>query len=245
MESYGNTECWDRVEDYDGLGWATAQDADEAAGFLAELAGRGRALELGVGSGRVAVPLARRGVEVVGIDSSEPMADQLRRKPDAADIEVVIGDFAEVPVPGTFGVVYCVLNTFMLLLTQDEQVRCFENVAARLDPGGSFVLQLSLLSPAHYAQSTFAETMHAAADSAVLIAAEHDRAGQRVNRQQMVVTKTGVQFYPMSYRYVWPSELDLMARIAGLELAGRWAGWTGAPYQGNPGRYITVFRKSV
>lgn len=243
MESYGNTECWDLVDDYDGLSWATADDAEEAADHLARVAGGGRALELGVGSGRVAVPLARRGVEVVGIDSSETMAGQLRAKPEAADIDVVIGDFAEVDVDGEFGLVYCVLNTFMLLLTQDEQVRCFENTAARLAPGGSFVLQMSLLSPAHYGQSTFAETMRAEAGSAVLVAAEHDRASQRVNRQQMVVATSGVTFYPMSYRYVWPSELDLMARIAGLEPAGRWAGWTGAPYQGKPGRYLTAFRK--
>ncbi|MFD5536642.1 class I SAM-dependent DNA methyltransferase [Streptomyces sp. NPDC127079] len=243
MKAFDSPSAWDKMEAYDSTPWAAADDTEEACAFLAKIAEGGPALELGVGTGRVALPLTRSGVAVTGIESSPKMLEQLRAKPGGAELDVVLGDFADVPVEGEFSLVYCVFNTFLLLLTQDDQLRCFQKAADRLKPGGAFVLQTLVLSADHYGHEEWTETMHVGADEVVLLASVHDAAEQRVNRQQIVLTESGPRFFPMSFRYAWPSELDLMARMAGLTREERRTGWDEKPFY-YPG-YVTVYRKTA
>lgn len=242
MRNYNSTTTGDRQPNYDQLDWAIAHDENEAVEFLTRLAKGGTALELGVGTGRVAIPLARSGVEVIGIEASEVMASQLRQKPGGDTVQVVSGDFAVVAVPGQFSLVYCVFNTFFLLLTQTKQVNCFRNVADRLAPGGSFVLQTYVPDLRQLAERQHTETVQVSIDQAVIFATRYELASQRAHRQQMVIGESGTQMCPMVFRYAWPSELDLMARLANLRLVERWAGWQGEPYTGT-GQYVSVYRK--
>jgi hypothetical protein len=211
--------------------------------FLAALAGDGAALELGVGTGRIAIPLAARGVRVHGIDLSEAMVAKLREKPGAEVVAVTIGDFATTKVDGAFSLAYLVFNTIMNLTTQDEQVACFENVAAQLEPGGCFVIEvgvpaLRLLPPGERIHVfAFAGPREFGFD-------EFD-----VVNQGLVSHHYGEQvdgsFGPSSipFRYVWPAELDLMARIAGLTLRERWSGWNREPFTSDSTKHISVWRK--
>ncbi|MFE7834946.1 class I SAM-dependent methyltransferase [Streptomyces sp. NPDC057474] len=242
MKAFDSAPAWDRMEGYDSTPWAAADDTEEACAFLTKIADGGRALELGVGTGRVALPLARSGIAVAAVESSPKMLEQLRAKPGGDELEVVLGDFADVPVEGEFSLVYCVFNTFFLLLTQDEQLRCFKNVAAKLKPGGAFVLQTLVLSADHYGADEWTETMHLGSDEVVLLASVHDADEQRVNRQQIVLRESGPRFFPMSFRYAWPSELDLMAQLAGLKLEERRKGWNDDQPFHYPG-HVTVYRK--
>jgi SAM-dependent methyltransferase len=242
MKNYSSTTTGDRQPNYDELDWAIAYDEDEAVDFLLPLASGGAALELGVGTGRVAIPLAKRGVAVVGIEASEVMADQLKRKDGAGTIEIMIGDFSDIATQRDFALVYSVFNTFFLLLTQNKQVKCFSNVAERLAPGGSFVLQTYVPDLRQLANGQHTETIQVGVDHAVIFASRYNLVSQRVQRQQMVVTETGTTMYPMAFRHVWPSELDLMARIAGLKLAERWGGWRHEPFTGE-GTFVSVYRK--
>jgi SAM-dependent methyltransferase len=242
MDGYTVATWGDSLPDFDALSWAQGRDEQEAADFLHPLAGDGPAVELGVGTGRVAIPLARRGVEVIGIEASTVMAEQLRAKPGGAQVRVLVGDFADVAVEPAPALVYCVISTFFLLLTQDEQVRCFANVAARLRPGGAFVLQTFMPEAYQVEQPQMTETMHVDLGQAVLLMSRHDPVNQRMDRQQIVITADGNRLYPMAFRYAWPTELDLMARLAGLRPAGRWGGWRGEPYQAR-GEYVSLYRK--
>ncbi|MCB5910263.1 class I SAM-dependent methyltransferase [Streptomyces pinistramenti] len=242
MKAFDSPSAWDRMEAYDATPWAAADDEEAASAFLAKIADGGPALELGIGTGRVALTLARSGVAVTGIESSPKMLEQLRAKPGGAELDVVLGDFADVPVEGEFSLVYCVYHSFFLLLTQEEQLRCFQNVADRLKAGGAFVLQTFVLDADQYGREEWTDTMHLGDDEAVLLMSLHDATEQRVNRQQIVLTTSGPRFYPMSFRYAWPSELDLMARMAGLTREGRWKGWDGEPFP-HPG-HVTVYRKN-
>lgn len=242
MKPYRPSTHGDREADYDRLDWVIGYDEVEAAEFLIGLAKGGSAIELGAGTGRVAIPLACRGTRVVGIEASRVMAEQLERKPDSDKVEVVLGDFADVPVEGTFELAYCVQNTFFLLVTQAKQVRCFRSVVARLAPGGAFVLQTYVPDPRQVGERQHTETLQVGPEQAVLFASRHDLASQRVHRQQIVITEAGTKLYPMVFRYVWPSELDLMARLAGMSLVERWDGWCREPYTAT-GSYVSVYRK--
>jgi hypothetical protein len=167
----------------------------------------------------------------------------LTRKLSGDDVEVVVGNFADVPAPGPFDLVYCVFNTFFLLLDQAEQVRCFRNVADVLNPGGAFVLQASVPAAHMLTDRQSTRTLQVDLDSAVLVASRHDPAAQRVDRQQIVITRDGnQQLYPLAYRYVWPSEMDLMGRLAGLALTQRWGGWTRERFTGTGG-HVSVYQK--
>lgn len=242
MHGYDSTTFGDRMVDYDTLDWALEIDQAPASAFLADLAPGGTALELGIGTGRVALPLAERGVRIVGIEASPSMADQLTNKLDGhKGIEVVVGDFVDTPAEGTFDVAFCVNHTFFLLRTQEEQVRCFANVAARLAPHGAFVLQTFVPDAADFGREQITNTMQVGLHHAVVSAAVHDRVTQRVDAQRMMVTENGIRLYPLAYRYVWPSELDLMARLAGLRLAERWDTWTRRPYTARS-IYVSVYR---
>jgi SAM-dependent methyltransferase len=242
MEGYRPETYGERIADvYDAM-MADLPDPADCVDRLAELAGPGPALELGIGTGRVALPLAARGVQVHGIDASEAMVERLRAKPGGEAIPVTLGDFAGVPVEGSFPLVYVVFNTFYSLLTQDEQVRCFAAVAGRLAPGGAFVLELFVPDPTLHPGGQSVRTRHLALDLARMDLCLHDPVAQRVDFQNVLLGSDGIRLLPGSVRYAWPSELDLMARLAGMRLRERWGGWRREPYTGSTtGLYVAVY----
>ena len=209
--------------------------------FLAGLAGDGSALELGIGTGRIALPLAQRGVRVHGIDLSEAMVARLRAKPGAEEIGVTIGDFATTTVDGTFSLAYLVSNTIMNLTTQEEQVACFRNVAAHLEPGGCFVIEvvvpgLRRLPPGETFQPFDVSPTHLGFD-------EYDVARQGLVSHHYWIDGGEVEVFSPPFRYVWPSELDLMAQLAGMTLRERWSGWTREPFTSESTKHVSVWEK--
>jgi SAM-dependent methyltransferase len=208
-------------------------DEAEAVAFLEKLAGGGLALELAIGTGRIALPLAGRGIRVDGVDISPEMVAQLRNKPGGEQISVTIGDFADVPVPGRYRLIYVVFNTLFNLLTQEDQVRCFENVAAHLTVDGSFVIEAG--SPAflyRLRNDQYVDAESIEVDAVRLDMLRHDPAKQMIDESHVSISRTGVRLNPIVQRYAWPAELDLMARIAGLRLKERWDGWNREPFTG-------------
>jgi SAM-dependent methyltransferase len=242
MEGYRPGTYGDRIADsYDRL-TATMPDPVDCVDRLAELAGAGPALELGIGTGRIALPLAARGVEVHGIDTSAAMVERLRAKPGGGAIAVTMGDFADLPVEGRFPLVFVVFNTLFSLLTQDEQVRCFEAVAAHLAPGGAFVVEAFVPDPTLHPGGQSMRTRYLGLDLVRFDMALHDPVAQRVDFQNVLLGTDGVRLLPGSLRYAWPSELDLMARLAGLRLRERWGGWRREPFTGSTsGLYVAVY----
>jgi SAM-dependent methyltransferase len=211
---------------------------DPVVDVLVDLADHGRALELGIGTGRIALPLAARGVPVHGIDLSEAMVARMQAKPGAERIDVTIGDFATTKVDGTFRVAYLVYNTIQNLTTQDAQVACFENVAAHLEPGGCFVIEVGLpdLKGEQLRLFSFGER-HIGID-------EYDLATQGLISHHYTGTGEGTFRYSSGpFRYVWPSELDLMARIAGLTPRERWSGWRREPFSSESTKLVGVWEK--
>jgi SAM-dependent methyltransferase len=216
---------------------------DPAVSFLADLAADGAALELGIGTGRIALPLSERGVHVHGIELSPAMVEQLRAKPGADDIGVTIGDFATTKVDGTFTLAYLVFNTITNLTTQDEQVECFRNVAAHLEPGGRFVIEvfipvLQRLPPG--------ETVRAFTVSPTRLGFDqYDVATQTLFSHHYWVVDGRLEVFSAPYRYVWPSELDLMARLAGMTLRERWSGWEREPFTSDSTTHVSVWEKNA
>lgn len=208
---------------------------------LRELAQGGRALELGIGTGRVALPLQQSGIEVHGIDASEAMVALLRAKPGGETITVSLGDFAGVAVEGQFSLVYVLVNTFFALLTQDEQVRCFENVARHLSADGAFVIEAFVPDLMRFDGRQAVRAIRVGNDEVRLEVSQLDPASQRVTSQQVVLTEEGVRLYPVKLRFAWPSELDLMARLAGLQLRQRWGSWNRTPFSEESGKHISVY----
>ncbi|MFI6284514.1 class I SAM-dependent DNA methyltransferase [Streptomyces sp. NPDC051018] len=216
---------------------------DPAVDFLAGLADGGRALELGIGTGRIALPLARRGVEVHGIDLSRAMVARLRAKPGGDAIGVTIGDFATTRVDGMFSVAYLVFNTIMNLTTQAEQVACFRNVADHLEPGGCFVVEVHLpelrklpagqsVVPYHVSPTRWAFDVY-------------DVATQAMSSNYIDLVDGRGEYTSIPFRYVWPSELDLMAQLAGLRLRERWDGWTRDAFTSESSRHVSVWERPV
>jgi len=226
---------------YDGL---YADAPENVVDRLAELAGGGPALELGIGTGRVAVPLAARGVEVHGIDASVAMLEELRKKPGAAGIEATLGDFGEVETARRYRLVYVVFNTFFALTTQDEQLSCFTSVAERLEPGGVFLLELFYPDLSRFDRGQTVRATSVALDAVQLEVTTHDAVRQTITNQHVVLSGTGTRLYPVVLRYAWPSELDLMARAAGLRLRGRWGDWDGAPFTSTDRRHISIYERA-
>jgi hypothetical protein len=214
---------------------------DPVVDFLARLAGRGAALELGIGTGRIALPLAGRGVRVHGIDLSEAMVARLRAKPGGDRIGVTIGDFATTTVDGRFSVVYLVFNTIMNLTSQDQQVACFQNVAAQLEPGGCFVIEVMVPALQRLPPGETVRAFHVSATS--LGFDEYDVGSQGLISHHYEVVDGGLEVFSVPFRYVWPSELDLMARLAGMTLRERWGGWQGEPFTGDSARHVSVWQK--
>lgn len=223
--------------------WFTTYDP-HAIDVLAELANQGRALELGIGTGRFALPLAAKGVEVHGVDAAESMIARLREKPGGDRLQITTGNFAEVPVQEKFALVYIVFNTFFALSSQDEQVRCFRNVAAHLEPGGCFVIEAFVPDLTRFTGGQVNWATKVTADEVQLDVGQHDPATQRVVSQKVVITDGNVRLYPVQIRYCWPSELDLMAQLAGLHLRERWANWKREPFTSQSGQHISIYERS-
>ncbi len=216
---------------------------DPAVDFLEGLAGDGAALGLGIGTGRVALPLSARGVPVHGIDISEPMLEQLRRKPGSERIGVTVGDFARTRVKGTFRLAYLVFNTITNLTTQDEQVACFQNAAVHLEPGGCFVIEvlvpdLRRVPPGERVRAFDVGGTHLGFDEYT------DFTGQILYSHHYWKDDGGLRTFSAPYRYVWPAELDLMARLAGMALRERWAGWTREPFTDESTSHVSVWEKA-
>ncbi|HZD71427.1 MAG TPA: class I SAM-dependent methyltransferase [Actinomycetes bacterium] len=243
MDSYDSATYGDRIADVYDAGELPA-DTEEAVEFLAGLAGAGPVLELGIGTGRIALPLLERGLEVHGIDASERMVERLRGKPGGDRVTVTIGDFAEVAVDGRFSLVFVVFSTFFGLLDQESQVRCFQGVAARLAPGGAFVIEAFVPDPTRFSRGQHLDTREVTADTLRLDASIHDPVAQVVRAQHVFLDERGIRLYPVRIRYAWPSELDLMARLAGLTLAERWSGWQREPFTAAAGRHVSIYRRA-
>ena len=209
--------------------------------LLAGLAGRGRALEFGIGTGRIALPLAERGLTVAGIDSSEAMVARMRDKPGGGDLEVAVGDFASTRVGGEFALVYLIFNTISNLVTQDAQVACFENAAAHLGRGGRFVIETTV--PALQSLPVGQTIIPFRADPEGISFDVYDVVTQRFSSQHFVFADGRVEAYPVEFRYAWPAELDLMARLAGLRLQDRWAGWRREPFTSLSRAHVSVYEK--
>jgi Methyltransferase domain len=227
--------------DEDSAGMFAPAVVDPAVDFLAGLAGDGAALELGVGTGRIALPLQTRGVPVHGIELSEPMAARLRAKPGGDQIGVTIGDFATVRVGRTFRLAYLVFNTIMNLTTQDEQVDCFRTVAAHLEPGGCFVIEVQVpdlqrLPPGETVRAFTVTPTHLGFD-------EYDIAAQIVYSHHYFDRAGRLETFSAPYRFLWPAELDLMARLAGMRLRERWSGWNREPFTSESTKHISVWEK--
>ena len=225
------------AERYDaGLGeWGTACVVGAAVDFLAELAGDGAALELGIGTGRIALPLAARGVTVQGIDLSADMVAQLRAKPGGAAIPVAIGDFATTKLDAGFALAYVVFNTIGNLTTQEAQLACFENVAAHLEPGGCFVVELGIGDRVPLQVFDLTDT-HVGVD-------EFDRATQRLVSHHFSLIDGRWERLSIPFRAVSPGELDLMARLAGLALRERWGEWNREPFTRESRKHVSVWEK--
>jgi SAM-dependent methyltransferase len=212
--------------------------------LLAELAGDGRVVELGIGTGRVAIPLAARGIPVTGIDLSPYMLERLGAKPESAGIEVVEGDFATTRVPGSFRLAYLVFNTITNLTTQEEQVACFENVARHLEPGGVFVMEVFVPI---LQRLPIGEVFHTFAHDEVRHSFdEYDVVTQVLHSHHYWHHDDGTyEVHSAPYRYAWPAELDLMARIAGLRPRDRWADWDRSPFTATSDQHVSVWEKPV
>jgi len=215
---------------------------DPTVDFLEELAGNGAALEFAVGTGRVALPLNARGVPVHGIDISEPMLAQLRSKPGSKQIGLTNGDIARTQVHGTFRLVYLVYNTIMNLTTQDEQVACFENAAAHLEPGGCFVIEVGVpalrrVPPGERVRAFSVGPTHFGFDEYT------DFIGQILYSHHYWAEDNNLRTFSAPFRWVWPAELDLMARLAGMTLRERWAGWSHEPFTDDCDSHVSVWEK--
>jgi SAM-dependent methyltransferase len=231
-----------------GRQWAAEYDSTDnpdpgaAVDFLAGLAGAGPALELAIGTGRVAVPLAARGVPVEGVEGSPEMVARLRAKPGGADIPVVIGDMADVGATGPFRLAYLVFNTLFNLVDPARQADCFRNVARVLEPGGAFVIEAFVPDPADFDRDEQVRMRRVTEDSVTLRVHQYDRGAQTFVRQTITFDATGVHMKPFAMHYMWPEQIDRMATDAGFRLAERYSGWHREPFDVGSTDHISVYR---
>jgi SAM-dependent methyltransferase len=214
---------------------------DPVVDLLVELAGSGRALELGIGTGRIALPLAQRGVPVHGIELSKAMAAKLRAKPGGEDIGVTIGDFAATTPDGTFSVAYLVFNTILNLTTQAAQVACFQNVAAHLEPGGFFVIEVGVPRLQELPPGETFRVFHVSESRWGFD--EYDVVNQGLISHHFEIVDGRAERLSIPFRYAWPSELDLMAQLAGMTLRERWSGWKRESFTNDSDKHVSVWEK--
>ena len=241
MSWYTNSTYGERVaEVYDD--WYSEYD-QHAISVLTELARGGRALELGIGTGRVALPLIANNVEVHGIDAALAMVARMRAKPGGDRIPVSLGNFADVTIDGEFALIYIVFNTFFALLSQAEQVRCFANVATHLTPNGCFLIEAFVPDVTRFDRGQSNRAVRVRAEGVELDVSQLDLAAQHVVSQKVILTDGSVRLYPVQIRYAYPSELDLMAQLAGLRLGQRWSNWQREPFTSESQKHISVYER--
>ena len=243
MKDYTASTYGDRIADVYDQFVGTSGDS-ERIDVLAKLSVGGRALELGIGTGKYALPLAARGIEVHGIEASEAMVAQLRAKSGGATLPVAIGDFADIDVDGSFSLVFVISNTFFMLTTQEDQVRCFENVASHLSESGvflihAFVPDISLFDGGQRLGAGLPDLDTVEFDISI-----HDAMNQAVDFRHVYLTEEGMRMYPGRLRYAWPSELDLMARLAGLRLRERWSNWDRSTFTSQSRSHVSVYERA-
>ena len=242
QEQYNESTYGDRIaEVYDRR---VSGVSDETIARLKELAGEGPVLELGIGTGRLALPLSQQGIEVHGIDASTAMVAKLAAKPGGGRIPVTIGNFADVGVKGSYSLIFVVFNTIFALGRQEEQVRCFANVAKRLRPGGLFLIEAFVPDPARFKEGQLVKVSRIGTDGVDLETSQHDPLNQRVVSQHVVIDRSGMKLYPVEIRYAWPAELDLMAQLAGMRLRERWSTWRRDPFVASSANYISIYEAS-
>jgi SAM-dependent methyltransferase len=243
MAGFDESTYGERIaEVYDEF-FTTPTNAIDAVAFLASVAGSRRVLELGIGTGRIALPLAARGLKVSGIDSSPKMVEKLREKPGGDAIPVALGNFVNVKVPGQFSLIYVAFSTFFGLFTQEDQIRCFDRVARHLSDDGVFVLEAFVPDVSRFDRGQRTSTIYLDTETAVIDSAKHDPVTQRVQAAHMIVSEDGNRLYPVQLRYAWPSELDLMARLAGMRLRERWGGWRRESFTALSPLHVSVYEK--
>jgi SAM-dependent methyltransferase len=218
-----------------------ARQTVEAVSFLLDAAGEGPVLELGVGTGRLAIPLADQGLRVHGIDGSRRMVAAMRAKPGGRRVRVTIGDFERFPMTGSFSLVFVAFNTFFGLLSQEAQVRCFRHVARHLQPGGRFVVEAFVPDLSRFDDDQRTSAVAIDTDSVRLDASLHDPVEQRVTAGRVVLLEGRVELYPVQLRYAFPSELDLMARLAGMRLRERWSNWRRDPFTSESRGHVSLY----
>ena len=245
MAEYGPETYGDRwAPIYDEWVGHIRTDAEQAAEFLASVAGGGPALELAIGTGRIALPLQAKGVEVHGIDASEGMVAKLREKPGGADVPVTMGNFADVAVESRYPLIYIPFNTLFGLPSQDEQVRCFRNVADHLTDEGVFVVEGFVPDMARFDRGQRVDTTRVELDESHITFAVHDPVEQRVTTNIVVIKKGTIEQYPVQIRYAYPAELDLMAELAALRLRERWGGWSREPFTAASQLHVSIYERA-
>ncbi len=235
---YGASGIADEYDDLYEHEWET----DGAVKRIAQLAGSGKVLELGIGTGRLAIPLVALGVEVHGVDASAEMVEKLREKRGGESIPVVIGDFSDVNAGRDFSLVVLAVNTIFALPDQQAQVACFANAARHLVPGGRFVVEAWVPDVGAFRHNRLVRPRVMRGDRISIETAEIDPVEQMMRTTQAVFSNGSIRLYPANHRYAWPAELDLMAQMAGFHREARWANWSGAPFTGESRAHVTVYR---
>jgi SAM-dependent methyltransferase len=221
--------------------FGTSSETADTVELLAQLAGSGPVLELGIGTGRIALPLQARGVEVIGIDGSEAMVAQLRSKPGGQHIPVTIGDFSQVPVEGSFSLIYLAAGTFFELPSQQAQLDCFTNATRRLAPDGLFVFDANLPETLFATQSTNGQALATDGDQLIVRYRQLDPAAQRYTSHYVIIDDGATRHLKVAFRYAAPGELDLMAHLAGLRLKERLGGWSGTQFTRSSAYHVSVY----
>lgn len=243
METFGPATFGDlNAADYD-----ETQDpgtTDQTVDFITDLmGGKGHTLELAIGTGRVALPLAARGIKVSGIEGSPDMVAKMRAKPGGDAIHTVIGDMADVKIDGTFDHAFLIFNTLFNLQSQEDQVRCFKNVAAKLPKGGTFLIEAFVPKMDDMTNHQRVSTKSLTHDMVRLEALMHDPVRQLFEMQRIFITKDGMKLVPLPMRYAYPPELDLMAQLAGMRLRDRFGSWTKDPFSKDSDMHVSVYEK--
>ena len=241
MKGLTDTTYGDAIADlYDEM---HAIPAGDAVALIAELAGGGRVLELGVGTGRVALPLAARGLEVHGVDVSDAMLDRLRSKPGADRVRIVKGDFSEAIAGEDFATAFVAFNTFFAIASQEKQKKCFATVSKQLRKGGTFAIEVFVPDPSRFEGGQSLRTGGISAEHVVLEATRSDRNAQILDAQLVVISTRGTRLIPLRLRYAYPAELDLMAELAGMRLRDRFASWSRAPFTQTSMMHVSIYEK--
>ena len=242
MADYEASTYGDRIAAvYDQFRFPVTRFTNATVEFLASVAGKRRVLELGIGTGRIAVPLAAKGLKLFGIDASEGMVAQMRGKAGGEAIPVVIGNFADVKVSGQFSLIYVVFNTFFALLTQDEQVRCFQRVARHLSSDGVFLIEAFVPDSARFVRGQRVGALDVETDHVQFEVTQYDPTAQSIRSAHVEMSERGVHLYPVRLRYAFPSELDLMARLAGMRLRTRYGGWNREPFAVSSQSHVSLY----